>query len=403
MLLHAPIYAKFYKLFICTDGPINDSFTHMNDILLAKRTPRLAGDGHQKRILNAVRNAILDGTYPAGCQLPNQVQMARQFEVSGFTVHRALDQLAREGFIRKRRRLGTHVVDVPPHLSNLALVFANNPSSSTHYSKFYQALANAAVAYQHSEERTLYLFHGVSRQNGAQDRQRLIDHLQAHQLAGIIFSSPPLELQGTPILDLPGVPRVAFAATQPYPHVPSVTTDRKSFLDKALDYLVARGRRRIALLMVPGFFAEDDPYLAEALAKRNIQSPPHWQLTLGQSAAKGAANCVRLLMHGNPAERPDGLVVFDDNLVEHVQAGLIAAGVQVPDSLEVVEHCNFPWPPSVLSTRRLGYDVHGLLRVCIDLIDRQRRGEQVSGLTKVSALFEEELPTTGYSRNPAEQ
>ena len=375
----------------------------MNRKPIAKRTPRLAGDGHQKRILNAVRNAILDGTYPAGCQLPNQVQMASQFEVSGFTVHRALDQLAREGFIRKRRRLGTHVVDVPPHLSNLALVFANDPSSSSHYSKFYQALANAAVAYQHTEKRALYLFHGVSRQTGSQDRQRLIEHLQAHQLAGIVFSSPPLDLQGTPILDLPGIPRVALAATQPYAHVPAVTTDRLSFLDKALDYLIARGRRRVALLMVPGFFADDDPNLAEAIAKRNIECPPHWQLTLGQSAAKGAANCVRLLMHGSPADRPDGLVVFDDNLVEHVQAGLIAARVQVPDSLEVVEHCNFPWPPSVLPTRRLGYDVHGILRVCIDLIDRQRQGEQVPALTKVSALFEEELPKTGYPPNHTEQ
>lgn len=360
------------------------------------------GDGHQKRILNAVRNAILDGTYPAGCQLPNQVEMARQFEVSGFTVHRALDQLAREGFIRKRRRLGTHVVDVPPHLSNLALVFATDPSTSEHYSKFFQALANAAVNYQRAEDRTVYLFHGVYRSTGSQDRQRLIEHLNAHQLAGVIFSSPPLELKDTPILDLPGIPRVALAASQPFPHVPAVTTDRRSFLDKALDYLVSRGRRRIALLMVPGNFPDNDPYFEAALAKRNILSPPHWQLTLGQSAAQGATNCVRLLMNGNPSERPDGLVVFDDNLVEHTQAGLIAAGIQVPDDLEVVEHCNFPWPPSVLSTRRLGYDVQGILRVCIDLIDRQRRGEQVPGLTRVPALFEEELPKAGYASNPTE-
>jgi DNA-binding LacI/PurR family transcriptional regulator len=96
-------------------------------------------------------------------------------------------------------------------------------------------------------------------------------------------------------------------------------------------------------------------------------------------------------MHGDAANRPDALIITDDNLVEHAQAGLIAAGIRVPDQVEVVEHCNFPWPPSVLGTKRLGFDSHAILRACIDLIDRQRRNETVPGMTLVPAIFEEEL------------
>lgn len=354
---------------------------------------RLRSKVKQDQIVDSLRDAILDGTYDAGGRLPTQIELAQQFAVSGFTVQRAVDRLAREGFVRKRQRHGTRVVESPPHLTNLALVLPLDPATGAHYSKLYQALTQAAVAFQHRTARNVFQFHGVDRHADTENRQRLLDHLQAHQLAGIIFASPPFELAGTPILDQPGVPRVCLAGRQWYPHVPAVTPDGHSFFDKALDYLAARGRRRVAMLLVPGLLPPGDEYLTQALAKRGLSSPPHWQLTLGQVAAEGAHNCVRLLMHGAGRERPDGLIIADDNLVEHAQAGLIAAGARVPDDVEVIEHCNFPWPrANVLATKRLGYDINALLRTCVDLIDRQRRGEEAPGFSTVPAVFEEEMP-----------
>src|SRR6185295_6183072 len=100
---------------------------------------------------------------------------------------------------------------------------------------------------------------------------------------------------------------------------------------------------------------------------------------------------VHLLMHRNDTKCPDGLVIWDDNLVEHALIGLIAAGVRVPDDVAVVAHCNFPWPPpSVLPVTRLGYSIRQALRTCLDVLDRQRRGETVPPATKIPALFEEE-------------
>lgn len=349
------------------------------------------GGSQQHRIVEQIRQSILSGAYPAGARLPNQSELASQFEVSGFTVHRALNQLAREGFIRKRPRLGTHVVDTPPHLSNLALVFALDPSSKkTFCNKFYQALENTAISYQHSSERTIFRFHGVDSHTDSQDRQRLMECLITHQLAGIVFAFPPTDLEGSPILEMPGIPRVAIATDQRYAHVPIVSMQGTSFIDRSLDYLVQKGRKRIAILTVPGLVNRNS-HLDDALAKRGLEIPPHWRLTLGQSAPEGARNCVRLLMHDRPESRPNGLIVFDDNLVEEAQAGLIASGIRVPDDIEVIEHCNFPWPKSVLATRRLGYDSNQVLNTCIDLIDRQRKGEAVPGQTFVPAVFEDEI------------
>ena len=73
----------------------------------------------------------------------------------------------------------------------------------------------------------------------------------------------------------------------------------------------------------------------------------------------------------------------------------MAVGVRVPQDVEVVTHCNFPWPSrSVLAVKRLGFDTRQMLRMCIELIDRQRRGETVPGYTPVTAIFEEELGRT---------
>ena len=358
---------------------------------MKKNRGQSGGGSQQRRVVEQLRQTILNGTYGAGAKLPNQSELAAQFQVSGFTVHRSLNQLAREGFIRKRPRLGTHVVDTPPHLTNLALVFALNPTSNKAFcNKFYQALENTAISYQHTVERNIFRFHGVDSHTDSQDRQRLMECLTTHQMAGIIFAFPPFELEGSPILEMPGVPRVAVSLTQKYPHVPVVCMDSHSFIDRALDHMVARGRKRIALLMVPGL-AHSDPYLDAALAKRGLEIPPHWRLILSQSAAEGARNIVRLLMHDRPESRPDGLIVFDDNLVEEAQAGLIASGVRVPDDIDVIEHCNFPWTKSVLNSRRLGFDSRQILDLCIDLIDRQRKGQPVPGQTLLPAVFESEV------------
>jgi hypothetical protein len=97
-------------------------------------------------------------------------------------------------------------------------------------------------------------------------------------------------------------------------------------------------------------------------------------------------------MHANQSVRPDGLIIADDNFVEAASGGLIRAGVRVPEDVEVVAHCNFPWPtPSVLPVKRLGFSARQVLRECINSVDAQRRGEAIKPPIAIPALFEEEV------------
>jgi DNA-binding LacI/PurR family transcriptional regulator len=76
-------------------------------------------------------------------------------------------------------------------------------------------------------------------------------------------------------------------------------------------------------------------------------------------------------------KRPNALIIYDDNLTDHVIAGLLRAGVRVPDELMVVTHANFPLPPGGdFPLTRIGFDCRQLLLQCLNAV---RAGSSKNG------------------------
>jgi len=63
---------------------------------------------HQMFIL--LRDRIVDGEIPHGARIPTEFSLAESFGVSRITAKRALDELAAEGLVERRRGKGTHVI-----------------------------------------------------------------------------------------------------------------------------------------------------------------------------------------------------------------------------------------------------------------------------------------------------
>lgn len=61
------------------------------------------------QIYLALRDEILSGQQPFGAILPTEHELGERFAVSRITARRALDELALEGFVERRRRTGTRV------------------------------------------------------------------------------------------------------------------------------------------------------------------------------------------------------------------------------------------------------------------------------------------------------
>ena len=358
-------------------------------------TARILKPSTDKRtaILAALRQRIVAGEWNPGARLPIRAELEQHYGVSGVTMQKALDQLNRDGFTYGKRRWGTFVTQNPPHLSRYGIVFPGRPGTSRVWVRFWSALINEAANLQESRSRQMPVFYGIDGPNDGDDYQRLLRDLRHQRLAGLIFPSLPFTLKDTPVMLDPALPRVAIMAPdQGGDKITAVVLDWGSFIEKALEYLATRGRRRIAVLTAPGEQKDFAGDLRKGLAVRQLETRPYWLQETSQSDVQGAQACVHLLLHGRPDERPDGLIIADDNLVEYGVAGAMDAGVQLGKDVDVVAHCNFPWPaPQSMAIKRLGFDARQILERSIEIIDKQRRGEGIQGPVFVSAVFDDEL------------
>lgn len=357
----------------------------MSHLAHRRRTPV-----KERRILDELRQQIVEGRYPPGSLLPTRDELVRHFRVSPITLQKALSGLIDDGFVYAKTGQGTFVVDEPPHLSRYGLVFPSDPGSDS-WNNFFAAMNNEAMAIQRAKPERLSIYFGLEHPARHERRDKLIADVQAHRLAGLIFASPPFNFTGTPLLDEPGMARVA---TAPYADVPAVVLDTGSLLNKALAYLASRGRRRIAVVSAQVARPADAFFEAfrMLLPQRQMETRTYWEQAVHPSCPRWAKNVVELLFQGGPATRPDGLIIADDNLVPHATAGLLAAGIRVPDEVDVVGHCNFPWPtPSVVPAKRIGYDARQVLAAFIASIDMQRRGETPPPVTEIAAVTDDEV------------
>lgn len=80
----------------------------------ARRTevPSLDGGGPiWQQIRRALVGPILEGEWPAGTRIPGELDLARRFHASRMTVHKAIQSLANDGLVQRRRKSGTVVAD----------------------------------------------------------------------------------------------------------------------------------------------------------------------------------------------------------------------------------------------------------------------------------------------------
>ncbi len=343
-------------------------------------------------VLTALRRQIIAGDLSPGDKIPTCDQLHRQMGVSKMTVHRVFDQLARDGFLTSQGSRGTFVSERPPHLHRYGLIFPYRPSGVNVWSRFYTALAGEARKIETERNLKLPFFYDtMSHVDEHGDYARLIQSVQSHCLAGLIFGAQPGQLQGTPVMQEAGLPRVAVMhPSTVLSGVSSVYPDLRGFYARALEWLASRGRQRVAVISV-GYYYNDRQFITEQATKFGMMTGPQWihKILTGDGEAGALA---RLLMHGRAEDRPDGLIIADDNLVEDTTAGIAAAGVRAPEELDIIAHTNFPNPPSSsLPLKRLGFDARQVLEACIERIGQQRQTKKELKPVLLPALFEEEI------------
>ena len=362
-------------------------------------------DTKRSRVSREIRQQIVLGDLVPGSRIPSRRDLVKKFSVSPVTAQQALEDLQTQGFIELRHGSGGYVRENSPHLCRYALAFPCPQGDPEFWSRFSTALLYEAgkLESRHPTIRVpVYynvdrVFHSADRQETSSERRALEEEVRNHRLAGVILARTPFTMADSPITNDPIVPRVCIS-TEGKPNLPAVFVDYQSFSSQALDELKRRKRSRIAIISDFRASSFTTDLVTKGLADRGMTTHPWWIHKVASENIDSARSLIHLLMRGAPEDRPDGIVVTDDNLVEGVSAGLVAAGIRVPTDVDVIAHANFPLPtPTVLPVVSLGFSVTEILETCLRLLDAQRRGEKVPDLTLVPAVFANAAAQAGVS------
>lgn len=354
----------------------------------ATRTGRLRAQD----IVTRMRQDVLSGRCAPGSLLPPRVELIARFGSTSATVQRAIDILRSQGFVRTNGARGTRVTERPPHLYEYAMVFRDGAQGAFR-NRLYQMLVGEAARYNGSDEepRRIRVYCGVENHVDSPGLNALVAALRAQSLAGVIAPENPQAtgLAQTALGEYPALPRVTLTGSHQ-------DTGRRwghvafgPWYERGLDTLRECGRQRIAVLSGYPSPAGLEDELGRLIAVRGLETRPYWLLRAPLDGAECARNIMRLLFSGAAGERPDGLLITNDTLVEDAVAGVVAAGIRVPEHLTIVAHCNFPWQVvSAVPVLRIGYETRDLLAACLEELAAQQQGA-APGTRVVQATFEQ--------------
>lgn len=339
-------------------------------------------------IREVIRGKIVEGDFSPGTSIPTWDKLQNRFNVSRSTVRLALRDLKNEGFIRSGGRNGTLVVDNPPHLVRYALVLPHQRGRHREdYSIFWHALEAKvdSIVTQHQDgDGEVEVFRGVEEDEDS--KEGFLTDIESHQYAGLIFARDRCLLHH-PRVEKSGVPRV-FIGSYPDPQgVPAVYPDTHLFMKKALNRMASVGCQRVAILTIPSY-REYFGNCLDLIEERELVTRPGWVHTMSPLHPEGARSWVRLLMSLPEGQRPDGLIVTDDNLVAWATAGLFQSGVDCPEDCYAIVEANYPCPPqSMVPVDYLGCDAGAILKAALEGIDGVRNGHSVPEVAHVEPYF----------------
>lgn len=100
---------------------------------IKQKTPAMNDKYNYKTIYTTVKEDIQKGVYPTGTLLPTELTLADKYSVSRPTVSKVYNQLQKEGYVNKKKGLGTLVLfkgDTKKHIHlDYCFLVPENPKS----------------------------------------------------------------------------------------------------------------------------------------------------------------------------------------------------------------------------------------------------------------------------------
>lgn len=153
--------------------------------------------------------------------------------------------------------------------------------------------------------------------------------------------------------------------------------------------MAEKGREKITLLAPD---AQTAYRFRKALARHGLEVRERWVQFPRLDLKESSKSTLDLVMSPLDRDRPDGLIIADDNLLEGAVEWLEQSGLCLPEELSVVTQNNFPHViPSKVPLVRFGFEIPALLEMLMDRLQKVAVGQDVAENSIQSVISEEEF------------
>ena len=349
-----------------------------------------------------IRAAIESGEMPCGSQLPSVQSLARQYQTSVFTIQTALNCLAEDGLIDRVRGRGTLVTSTSKRMNHVAVYFGADfwhGGGMDYYRGLYERLSGELDG-RNVKHRLLVDTRSAAKQ--AEPLPELLEAASRRLIQGVIVGiSNPVEMRWLTRLGLP----LALHGTHSLPA--RVGSDSGQFFDLALGDLRDRGCRTVGLIS-PMWIDKHPEEPSSGDVERFLNSFVERLGVFGLTTKNSWVRSPRkvLLNRGHEAygyrefleiwkqkDRPEGLLVYPDTVVEGAIKAILQESVSVPKDLKLVFH-RYESMICPVEASWLVSDIGGVADALIGLLERQIAGEEVEPIS-LPFCFEKSSPEHG--------
>ena len=290
------------------------------------------GGSRRKQIANYFREAILRGRIAPGEQLPGMRQLAAKLNVGVGSVQWAMNQLSNEGLITRCSGYGTVVNHRKTGLECIGVFFYSDGVVGAN--PFGRLLIEAINHECRARGFKMRLYH---------------EDLRDRSVAAIRDGYEKQEFQVAIILGMHALIEPAVEKlTLPYVILDKTSSFR--FESSALNAVEENGGKKFAFLytLYPIHWEKARKFLEREAARRGLDFQPERdaycpdeEIPPGDTERfQQVGYELTCRVGSDPANRPDSLVVYPDDMVPGVLMAILALGIRVPQQLKLFLHRN---------------------------------------------------------------
>lgn len=298
---------------------------------------------HQQ-IADLLRQEII-ANYKSGHRLPSGGKLGKRFGVSHTTIHNALAELIREGFIESRHGSGTFVTGRTDkrHIA----VYMEKDIADPRCSYFYRRCMQQLRHFFERRDMPVRLYVGSApfgprcEEPDEPTCREFLEAVKNNQIKAVaaVNARPhpswinPLKERGVPVVG-------------DMNHQYGIHLDYRNIIHEAVAYLLNQGRQRVALLAAND---PDDPpqryrylpkYFEQEMEQRGLKSNPSWIRWDLHPVSPTAGWCEFREIWTTGRIKPDGLIITDDFLYQSASQAIMELGINVPEQLKIISLCN---------------------------------------------------------------